>query len=99
MHPSRMRHADLNTTLGIYGHRGQPELETAMVAYASWLEQQRENEIVPPKLTAESAHLSQKVEAVGIEPAERSVALRQADGSVFWAFVTWRSRASPRTCL
>jgi integrase len=39
-------HADLNTTLGIYGHRDQTDLETA---YASWLEQQRENEIVPPE--------------------------------------------------
>jgi integrase len=42
-------HADLNTTLGIYGHRDQTDLETAMDAYASWLEQQRENEIVPPE--------------------------------------------------
>jgi integrase len=42
-------HADLNTTLGIYGHRDQTDLETAMDAYANWLEQQRENEIVPPE--------------------------------------------------
>ncbi len=42
-------HADLNTTLGIYGHRDQSDLETAMDAYAIWLEQQRENEIVPPE--------------------------------------------------
>ena len=42
-------HADLNTTLGIYGHRDQTDLETAMDAYATWLEQQRENEIVPPE--------------------------------------------------
>ncbi|HEX6763593.1 MAG TPA: site-specific integrase [Gaiellaceae bacterium] len=42
-------HADLNTTLGIYGHRDQTDLETAMDAYASWLEQQRENDIVPPE--------------------------------------------------
>jgi hypothetical protein len=40
-----------------------------MDAYASWLEQQWENEIVPPKLTTKSARLSQKVEAAGIEPA------------------------------
>jgi len=32
-------HADLNTTLGIYGHRDQTDLETAMDAYATWLEQ------------------------------------------------------------
>jgi integrase len=42
-------HADLKTTLGIYGHRDQTDLETAMDAYASWLEQQGENEIVPPE--------------------------------------------------
>jgi hypothetical protein len=42
-------HADLNTTLGIYGHRDQTDLETAMDAYATWLEQQRESEIVPPE--------------------------------------------------
>jgi len=40
-------HADLNTTLGIYGHRDQTELESAMDAYASWLDQQRENESFP----------------------------------------------------
>jgi integrase/recombinase XerC len=42
-------HADLNTTLGIYGHRDQTDLEAAMDAYARWLEQQREDEIVPPE--------------------------------------------------
>jgi len=42
-------HADLNTTLGIYGHRDQSDLEVAMEAYASWLEQQREDSIVPPE--------------------------------------------------
>ena len=42
-------HADLNTTLSIYGHRDQSDLETAMEAYARWLEQQREEEIVPPE--------------------------------------------------
>jgi len=42
-------HAGLNTTLGIYGHRDQTDLETAMDAYASWLEQQREDAIVPPE--------------------------------------------------
>jgi integrase/recombinase XerC len=42
-------HADLNTTLGIYGHRDQTDLETAMERYARWLEQQREDEIVPPE--------------------------------------------------
>jgi len=51
------------------GDSDQADLETAMDAYASWLEQQRENESVPPKLTAESARLSRKVEAAGIEPA------------------------------
>jgi len=42
-------HADLNTTLGIDGHRDQTDLETAMDAYANWLEQQREDGIVPPE--------------------------------------------------
>ena len=42
-------HADLNTTLGIYGHRDQTDLEVAMEAYASWLEQQRKEQIVPPE--------------------------------------------------
>ncbi|MGH3039525.1 MAG: tyrosine-type recombinase/integrase, partial [Gaiellaceae bacterium] len=41
-------HADLNTTLGIYGHRDQTDLEVAMEAYARWLEQEREDAIVPP---------------------------------------------------
>jgi integrase len=42
-------HSDLNTTLGIYGHRDQTDLEAAMERYASWLEQQREDGIVPPE--------------------------------------------------
>lgn len=37
-------HADLSTTLGIYGHRDHSDLESAMEAYAQWLEQ-----IVPPE--------------------------------------------------
>lgn len=31
-------HADLSTTLGIYGHRDDSDLEVAMEAYATWLE-------------------------------------------------------------
>jgi integrase len=42
-------HADLNTTLAIYGHRDQTDLQVAMEAYARWLEKQREDEIVPPE--------------------------------------------------
>jgi hypothetical protein len=38
-------HADLNTTLGIYGHRDESDLERAMDAYARWLE--GEGPIVP----------------------------------------------------
>jgi integrase len=38
-------HADLNTTLGIYGHRDESDLETAMDAYTQWLE--RDGPIVP----------------------------------------------------
>ena len=45
-------HADLNTTLGIYGHRDASDLEIAMETYARWLEQQREDAIVPPEADA-----------------------------------------------
>ena len=45
-------HADLNTTLAIYGHQDQTDVETAMEAYARWLEQQREDGIVPPEADA-----------------------------------------------
>lgn len=31
-------HSDLSTTLGIYGHRDDSDLETAMVAYSRWVE-------------------------------------------------------------
>jgi hypothetical protein len=40
-------HADLSTTLGIYGHRDDSDLERAMDAYAAWLE--RQELIVPPE--------------------------------------------------
>jgi integrase len=33
-------HSDLSTTLDIYGHRDNSELETATDAYAAWLERQ-----------------------------------------------------------
>ncbi len=42
-------HSDLNTTLAIYGHQDQTDLEAAMETYARWLEQQREDGIVPPE--------------------------------------------------
>lgn len=45
-------HADLNATLAIYGHQDQTDLEAAMDTYASWLEQQREDGIVPPEADA-----------------------------------------------
>jgi integrase/recombinase XerC len=35
-------HVDLNTTLGIYGHFDDSDLEKAMVGYAEWIEQQEE---------------------------------------------------------
>jgi integrase len=41
-------HADLNTTLGIYGHQDGSDLEAAMEAYTRWLEEQ-ERPIVPPE--------------------------------------------------
>lgn len=40
-------HADLTTTLGIYGHRDDSDLETAMDQYAAWLD--RQPPIVPPE--------------------------------------------------
>jgi integrase len=40
-------HADLNTTLGIYGHRDDSDLETAMDAYARWLEAQGPPSVPP----------------------------------------------------
>lgn len=33
-------HADLNTTLGIYGHMDQSDLEGAMESYVEWIEEQ-----------------------------------------------------------
>jgi integrase len=40
-------HADLNTTLGIYGHRDDSDLEAAMDVYAALLDKERR--IVPPE--------------------------------------------------
>lgn len=40
-------HSDLNTTLSIYGHQDDEDLETAMDKYTAWLE--REERIVPPE--------------------------------------------------
>jgi integrase len=40
-------HADLSTTFGIYGHRDDSDLETAMEAYAQGLE--AEVPTVPPE--------------------------------------------------
>jgi integrase len=40
-------HADLSTTLGIYGHRDDSDLESAMDAYAEWLKRQELS--VPPE--------------------------------------------------
>ena len=40
-------HADLSTTLGVYGHRDDPELEAAMDAYARWLETQGPPSVPP----------------------------------------------------
>lgn len=43
-------HADLSTTLGIYGHRDDTDLERAMDAYAAWVEAEAEAEpSVPPE--------------------------------------------------
>jgi integrase len=38
-------HADLNTTLGIYGHQDPSDLERAMERYVAWLEES--DQIVP----------------------------------------------------
>jgi integrase len=40
-------HADLTTTLSIYGHRDDSDLKQAMEQYAAWLE--REAPSVPPE--------------------------------------------------
>jgi hypothetical protein len=64
-----------------------------MEAYARWLEQERENEIVLPKLTAESAPLSRKVEAAGIEP--RNISGGKAEMTT--ATLQPSSRAAPDT--
>jgi hypothetical protein len=66
--------------LGIYGHRDQTDLETAMDAYAGWLEQQRENEIVPPKLITESARLSRRVVLRGVLSSPSHALRRLIDG-------------------
>jgi integrase len=44
-------HADLNTTLGTYGHMDQSDLEGAMEQYARWLESS-----VPPEAEGENPH-------------------------------------------
>jgi hypothetical protein len=55
----------------VYEDRDQTDLEAAMEAYAPWLEQQREDEIVPPEV---GHRFVEPMEAAGIEPAQRSPA-------------------------
>jgi len=43
------RHTFATELRRVAGNRDQTDLETAMDAYARWLEQQREDEIVPPE--------------------------------------------------
>jgi hypothetical protein len=57
-------HSDLNTTLGIYGHFDETDLEGAMQAYTDWISQQ--DQIVPSEDRDESAK-------VGPSPASRQV--------------------------
>jgi hypothetical protein len=69
-------HCDLSTTLGIYGHQDQRDLERAMEALAriarSRLERRRD--LIPQRNTS-SAHAARRrrfaaiMEAAGIEPA------------------------------
>jgi integrase len=40
-------HADLNTTLGIYGHQNQADLERAMDRYADWLAGEDKDSVSP----------------------------------------------------
>jgi integrase/recombinase XerC len=40
-------HADLSTTLGIYGHRDESDLERAMGQYAAWLDESKAT--IPPE--------------------------------------------------
>ena len=42
-------HSDLPTTLGIYGHFDETDLETAMNRYAAWLE--KEQIVLPEEST------------------------------------------------
>jgi integrase/recombinase XerC len=41
-------HSDLSTTLGIYGHRDDSDLERAMDQYATWLDATESKAIIPP---------------------------------------------------
>jgi integrase len=40
-------HADLSTTLGIYGHRDGSDLEAAMESYAAWLQREDPSSVSP----------------------------------------------------
>jgi integrase len=42
-------HSDLSTTLGIYGHFDDSDLQGAMETYARWIESQQGEQIVPPE--------------------------------------------------
>jgi len=55
-------HADLNTTLGMYGHRDQ-----------SGLGPNGGTSIVPPRTCSQNGSTNPKVEAAGIEPASAVV--------------------------
>jgi integrase len=64
-------HSNLSTTLGIYGHRDNSDLERAMDAY-NRMALNRTSKAFPPKHPEKCRYLSQKVETVGIEPTKGS---------------------------
>ena len=74
-------HADLNTTLEIYGHRDGPTSRSRLRLTHVGLNSNGRTESFLPKLTTESALLSRKMEAAGIEPAS-AVAPNRASTSV-----------------
>src|SRR5262245_9159309 len=80
------------------GQSSPRDLEAAMEAYAIGLEQcAEERKSFLPKLTAESARLSQKMEAAGIEPASADAPVR-ASTSLGRDFDLARTAGSRPTC-
>jgi len=60
-------HADLNTTLGIYGHFDGTDLEGAMESSPSG-SRRKARQSFPPKIERTAQHFRAFMETVGIEP-------------------------------